>query len=65
MKPVPKTCPILSTQCLEGECAFYCELRDAEGYPVGGSCSVALIPQALVNLANALVDDTQDNPERE
>lgn len=56
---------MLSKPCLEAECAFYCELRDAEGYPVGGSCSVALIPQALVNLANALVDDTQDNPERE
>jgi len=63
---VPKTCPMLSKPCLEADCAFYCELRDAEGYPVGGSCSVALIPQALVNLANALVaDDTQDNPERE
>lgn len=41
-------------QCVGKACAFFCPLHDEQGNLVGGGCAVALMPQAVMNLANIM-----------
>ena len=43
-------------QCVGKACAFFCPLHDEQGNLVGGGCAVALMPQAVMNLANIMAD---------
>jgi len=50
-------------QCVGKACAFFCPLHDEAGNLVGGGCAVALMPQAVMNLANIMAEAGFDQGE--